>query len=68
MDKTKAGKCLRKLRREKGETLRRVSAAVGISCSALSMYEKGKRIPRDEVKVKLSKHYGKSVEEIFFAS
>lgn len=58
MDKTKAGKCLRKLRREKGETLRSVSAAVGISCSALSMYEK----------VKLSKHYGKSVEEIFFAS
>lgn len=68
MDKVKAGKILRQLRIERGETLEYTSSAVGISRSALAMYEQGNRSPRDEIKVKLSKHYGKTVEEIFFAS
>lgn len=68
MDRTKAGKRLRELRTERGETLRTVSDAVGISSSALAMYEQGERAPRDEIKVKLSNYYGKGVEEIFFAS
>ncbi|MCI5679700.1 MAG: helix-turn-helix transcriptional regulator [Bacteroidales bacterium] len=67
MDKTKAGKRLRELRIERGETLEYASAAIGISRSALAMYELGERAPRDEVKVKLSKYYGKGIEEIFFA-
>lgn len=37
-----------------------------ISVSALSMYEQGNRIPRDEIKIKLAGYYGKRVEEIFF--
>jgi DNA-binding XRE family transcriptional regulator len=44
-----------------------VIKAVGISLSALTMYEIGQRIPRDEIKVKLAKYYGKTVEELFFA-
>ena len=44
-----------------------VAAAVGISVTALSMYETGNRIPRDEIKIKLAQHYGRTVEEIFFA-
>lgn len=43
-----------------------VAKAVGISVSALGMYEQGRRIPRDEIKVKLSNFYGVPVEEIFF--
>jgi len=31
------------------------------------MYEIGERVPRDEVKTRLAKLYGKTVEEIFFA-
>lgn len=42
-----------------------VANAVGISISALGMYEQGRRIPRDEVKVRLSKFYGVPVEKIF---
>jgi len=35
-----------------------VSKAVGISKSALAMYERGERIPRDSVKIGLAKFYG----------
>ena len=44
-----------------------VAAAIGISSSALSMYENNERVPRDEIKIKLADYYQKSVEYIFFA-
>ena len=43
-----------------------VAEAIGVSLSALFMYERGDRIPRDEVKVRIAQFYGKSVQEIFF--
>ncbi len=43
-----------------------VCAACGISNAALCMYEKNKRIPRDEIKVKLARYYGTTVGELFF--
>ncbi len=43
-----------------------VAGAVGISISAISMYENGERIPRDDIKIKLAAYYGKTVQEIFF--
>ena len=43
-----------------------VATAVGISKSALSMYENGERIPRDEIKIRLARYYNESVESIFF--
>lgn len=56
-----------KLRALRGDrTLDEVSEATGIGRSALNMYELGKRLPRDEAKIKLAKFYGVSVEEIFF--
>lgn len=45
-----------------------VAKAVGISVSAISMYENGERISRDAIKIKLAEFYGKSVQEIFFDS
>lgn len=39
---------------------------IGVSVSAVSMYENGERIPRDAIKIKISEYYGKSVQEIFF--
>ena len=44
-----------------------VAAALGVSVSALAMYETGARIPRDEIKIKIANLYGKTVEEIFFS-
>ena len=43
-----------------------VAKRLGITTSALSNYENGLRIPRDEIKIKIAKFYKKSVEEIFF--
>lgn len=56
-----------RLREARGETPRNdVCKAVGISLNALMMYETGNRIPRDEIKVRLARFYGKSIEDLFF--
>ena len=57
-----------RLRDARGETPRKtVCEAVGISLSALMMYENGKRVPRDSIKAKLADYYQTSVESLFFA-
>ena len=53
----------------RGEKSReKVAKACGISVSALSMYEQGERIPRDDIKIRLAKYYKRSVNFIFFAN
>lgn len=47
-------------------TREEVAKAVGISLSALGMYEQGRRMPRDEVKVNLANYFNKDVQSIFF--
>lgn len=66
MDAKVIGRRLVDLRGE--ESQEKVAKAVGISISALSMYEQGNRIPRDEIKIKLAHYYNSSIEAIFFAS
>ena len=63
-NKKAIGHKLRELRGEK--TMQQVADDIGISKSAINMYENGERIPRDEIKVKFAKYYGLSVEAIFF--
>ncbi len=58
------GEILTKLRGEK--TQAQVAKDLNISESAISMYERGERVPRDEIKVKFSKYYQKEITEIFF--
>lgn len=48
-------------------TQKEVADAVGVTAMAISQYEKGERIPRDDVKVKIAKLFNKTVDEIFFA-
>lgn len=48
------------------KTREEVANAVGVSISAMSMYENGERIPRDGIKIAFSRYYGKTVQEIFF--
>lgn len=43
-----------------------VAEAIGVSLSAISMYENGERVPRDEIKVRLAKHYKTTVQKLFF--
>ena len=48
------------------KTMVAVSKETGISVSALSMYESGDRVPRDEIKERLAKYYGTTVGSLFF--
>lgn len=66
VDREKMAQVLRSLRREKGETQAEVAKSVGISASAYAMYETGERVPRDDVKVMIAKHFNRSVKGIFF--
>lgn len=60
------GNRLKTLRGER--KVEEVASALGISRSALSMYESGHRVPRDEIKVKIAMYYETSIEAIFYAS
>lgn len=64
MNKQVIGNRLITLRGEKTRT--EVAENVGVSVSALQMYENGERIPRDEIKIRLANYYNQTVESIFF--
>lgn len=64
MDHKKIADRLLSLRGDK--TLKEVSSAIGVSISTLCMYETGKRIPSDDVKIAIANYYGKSVQSIFY--
>lgn len=56
-----------RLKEARGETPRKeVCQAVDISTSALMMYENGKRVPRDAIKIRLARFYNKTIEELFY--
>ena len=57
---------LRTLRCESKESQQEVADAIGLKQSTYAMYESGQRIPSDENKIKLAKHFGKTVQVIFF--
>ncbi|MBS6195436.1 MAG: helix-turn-helix transcriptional regulator [Clostridiales bacterium] len=58
------GKRLEKLRGEKSQS--EVARDIGLSPSAIGMYETERRIPRDSIKVKLAQYYGTTVQAIFY--
>lgn len=64
MNSTEVGKKLIELRGDKTQV--QVAKDLGISDSALSAYEQGVRIPRDEVKIRIAAYYGVTVGSIFF--
>lgn len=61
------GHRLKALREEKGVSIYEVADYCGISAAAICMYENGKRIPKDSIKMKLAKYYKKTVGAIFYA-
>lgn len=65
MDSEKIAQTLVELRGARPRS--EVATALGVSVSALAMYETGARIPRDETKRKIAQYYEKTVEEIFYA-
>ena len=56
-----------RLREARGDIPRaKVCHDLGIGISTLSMYETGQRVPRDEIKKRLAKYYGVSIQALFF--
>lgn len=64
MDAKAIGERLVKLRGKKSQE--EVAKALNISVSALSMYERGERIPRDNIKIRSSTYYKKPIHRIFY--
>lgn len=55
------------LKEARGDMPRKdVANALGISLAALSLYESGERVPRDDVKVKMASLYKTTVGRLFF--
>ncbi len=65
MDPVRIGAKIRALRG--AESQQALADKLKISKSALAMYERGERIPRDEIKVRIARHFNESLESIFFA-
>lgn len=64
LDAKKIGARLKELRGDR--RISKVAEDLGISPSALSMYENGERIPRDVIKIKIANYYGEPISDIFF--
>lgn len=57
-----------RLREERGLTQAELADKLGISPSAMSNYEQGIRVPRDEIKVRIAEFFGASILDVFYAS
>lgn len=58
---------LKALRQAKKKTQQQAADDLGITKSALAMYERDERIPRDEVKIRIARYYGEPLEDLFFS-
>lgn len=58
------GEKLKMLRGNK--TQKEVASRIGVTKSALAMYEQDRRRPRDDIKIKLASYYGVSVQKLFY--
>ena len=67
MEKLDSAKIARRLIDLRGDrTQQMVADDLGITRTAIGMYETGERIPKYEVKAAIAQYYGKTVQEIFF--
>lgn len=63
-NKETIGKRLRGLRGSR--TQEEIASALGVTVMAVSLWERGERIPSDDLKVKIAGLYRKSVATLFF--
>lgn len=57
---------LTELRINRGLSQAQLADKLGISPSAMSAYEQGVRVPRDEVKVRIAEFFGVSILDVFY--
>lgn len=56
------GKILKQLRKERGLTQTELSKALGVSCSTISMYERGEREPATEMQEAIADYFNVSMD------
>lgn len=57
----------RRLRDARGKmSVRDAAEAIGVSRSTLSMYEIGRRVPKDEIKIRIAAVYGVPIQDLFY--
>ena len=66
IDGIQIGKRIKELRTLRKMTAEDLGKAIGISSSAINMYECGQRVPRDEIKIMMAEYFGVSIESIFY--
>lgn len=66
MNAVQIGSQMRSLREKQNKSQKVVADDLGISMSALCMYEIGARIPRDEIKIRIAEYFNVPLESIFF--
>ena len=64
MNAARIGEKLVQARGDRSQT--EVANALGISTSAMSMYESGERVPRDDLKERIARYYNSTVGFLFF--
>lgn len=64
IDAQTVGERLRALRGNR--TQKEVGDAIGVTAMAISFYERGERVPTDDMKVALAQYFNSTVEAIFF--
>lgn len=64
IDAQTIGERLRTLRGSR--TQKEVGDAIGVTAMAISFYERGERVPADDIKVALARYFNSTVEAIFF--
>ena len=63
-DRKIIGERLRQLRGSR--TQKEVAEALNVSEMSISLWERGERVPSDDLKIKIATYYKKSVQSIFF--
>ena len=63
-NRTVIGQRLKALRGAR--TLEEVAVALGVTPMAVSLWERGERMPSDDMKVAIARYYRKSITAIFF--
>lgn len=53
-------------RKKRGNTQKDIGKLINVSEQTISLYERGKALPRPTNMKKLAKYFGVSVEELFF--
>ena len=61
-----SGQMIRQLRSNRNLSLEKTAQDLNISKSALAMYERDERVPRDQVKLRIAEYFQVSVESLFY--